>query len=187
MKKAAAALCIGGLALILFGCGSGGAGDDEDYYVSFTAGGTDYVLTKGYTDDNAFTDSPVGCKRSSGDEIYISASGEDVSDMGTQGPYLGIRIGALTPGTYQADGDPDEGSFGLTLDGTTSYFEVSNDGVFSLTLESFGDVGDAIKGTFSGTIKENGSSSGTPLTISNGYFYVKRLGEGAISAPSLFH
>ena len=168
------------LALIMTGCGSGGAGDGGGYFVSFTAGGTDYVLTRGYTDTDVFDTGANGAKHSSLDVYYITASGESVAAM-DQGPYFAFRLEVNTPGTYDTTGT--DVSVGFTPDGTTDYYDDSTLD-FTLTLDSFGSVGGVITGTFSGVLEEYGT--GTPLTISNGYFYVERLADGAIEAPAFF-
>ena len=169
------------LALILISCGSGGAGGSADYYVSFTAGGTDYVLSRGYTDDNIFDSGANGAKHSSATEYYITAAGESVAAM-NEGPYFALRFEDNTPGTYINTGT--EVMVGFSIDGTTDYYDV-DDQVFTLNLNSFGSVGEVITGTFSGVIEE--LDTGTPLTVTNGYFHVERLADGAIAAPSFFN
>ena len=183
MKTATLSVCSGCLALILTCCSSGGAGDDTNFYVSFTANGTDYVLTNGFTADDVFDSGANGAKHSSLNVYYITASGEGVTNM-DQGPYFAFRFEDNTPGTYDFTGTENAGSVGFTIDGTTDYYDVS-DRDFTFILESYsGEVGGAVRGSFSGTLEEYGSTN--TLTITNGYFNVERLADGAIAAPTFF-
>ena len=177
-----------GLVLMLgTGCGSGGSGSDSTFRVLFTMDGTDFLLTGGYTAQNVFDAGANGCVRTGG--VRIAAVAEDVNDMSIQGPYVYIFIDDTVPGVYNLAGDgmagTDDGGFGVSVDGTTNYYSQSATDDFSLTLTSLpGSVGGAIEGSFGGTVKIEGGID--TVEVTNGYFFVERLADGAITTPDFF-
>ena len=72
--------------------GNAGAGGNATYFVSFTIGDTDYVLTEGYTEQNNFDAGANGCVSSSGNKIYIAAVSPAVSDMAAEGPFIHLSV-----------------------------------------------------------------------------------------------
>ena len=168
---------------VIAGCNSAGNdGSSESYEISFTLDGTDYVVTKGFTAEDVFDAGANGSHSAGGMFFRMGAVGENVTDIGTQGPHIWISIRGSAAGTYAAG----DASIGVFLGGAEDYYTKNEDTIDSLPADTrtvevtlFSEVGGTVEGTFSGEL-ERGAHTVT------GSFVVERLADAAVEVPSLW-
>lgn len=110
----------------------------------------------------------------SGNALYSSADGQTSGSIvaDAQNQFTLLFDGNTTATLTCAGG---VGSLGIGLRTSNQQYIHQNN---TVVITEYGAVGGWIRGTFSGTLlRANGTSPGTPVTITNGSFRFKRLSD----------
>lgn len=140
----------------------------EDYYVSFEADGVPVTLSAGEFGDSPTYDHPylVFDSPKSRADIYAS-------EAGNSNHVIHLRTNSLNPGTYDfldcslmysTDYQPMSPTFGPDESAVEP---------LSITINQSGAVGEAVTGTFYGTLKKSDDS--TQMVVTGGEFRVLRI------------
>ena len=111
---------------------------------------------------------------------YISPAGTlIVRGTDSFGTEMLLRIPPTGPGTYPCALDELNVAIYYTEDGPIGPIEMSTrtSGICSITVDTYGDVGEFVSGTFEGEVRLPGSMESPPVTITDGIFDVTRTAD----------
>jgi hypothetical protein len=174
----------------------------SDYYIKVAFEGEEYTLGFGHPDSGS--DVPYGALVIYVPQVtslaiapeYITFFGEIADENALEDPvsfYIEVEADLFPPilGTYTGNFDlylSEDGWIRIFIiqDGTPYYYySISG----TVNISSFGDVGEAIEGTFDVTLNEGGDlifTIGDPSLYVEGSFRVKRIAEEDLP-PSVFN
>lgn len=165
MKTVRSLFLIAIIAVVFTGC-FGGSG--PSYRVEFTLNGTDYSFTEAYDISRTVAE---GCKDDDGYKTLIIGKSADSNN------YAYLNIPGITTGYFHDLADSSIFYFAVASgDSFRDKSDTADD--FTVTITEYGDVGELIRGTFSGNVTEYNTEITYPLT--DGYFEVIRRADGSI-------
>jgi hypothetical protein len=162
------------LPLFLLG-GSCNGGGMPAYFLSFTLDDQEYVYDKGLTDVDANAFGHVD-----GSSTFLYGAPETGLDTGNlPDTFILTRFPGTSTGTWEYEGDSIL-SFTYMRDGEYYYPDLA--GETSVTITTYGAVGETIEGTFTAYVKDD--TTGTVfLELTDGVIKVKRLEDDSVSWP----
>lgn len=152
------------LTLLFWACGDDDAAT-ADLSVSFTANGTDFTWTKGFSEPE-FGGVAFGNAIGTIGTIIHAMPTVAAYSNGAPDSYILFSIEGVSAGTYILNHSTSDAFMDLVLPGGLNYSATN----LTVTVTAYGAVGGVISGTFSGFLDD-----GSPLT--GGTFTVRRLAD----------
>jgi hypothetical protein len=139
----------------------------SSYFINFTLDGTNYSFKKGIGDVNSNAFGNIYTSGTPG--TRMCATLDNPADFKAANSYAFIHLSSgTTAGTY------DQSIATITLSIPAYYYSVT----CSLTITEYGDIGQPIKGSFTGTFTNDG---GATTVNGSGTFSVLRIADEAFN------
>ena len=172
---------------------------EDEYFIKFTFEGEEYTCSFGHPDSEV--DVPYAAVTTSlpiaalnGPLEFIQFFGATWNPTSSEDPSFLIQVGGrlyvFTAGEYTGEyALPELGTVWIwIMDGEAFYYYMASEG--SITIDSFGEIGEAIEGSFNATFTLSGdfvvpAGIGDDNQTVTGTFRVKRVSEEDLPEPEI--